>query len=141
MKKLDFIYFDAGGGHRSAANALKHVIEQQGRPWEMRLVNIQEILVSLDIFKKVTGIRSEEMYNLFLRKGWTLGSPTMLRMMHLLIRSYHHSQVRILREVIRIAGSHGGVSPLRRGHFHADIWHPTWGAVGLSARGRALLTV
>ncbi len=98
MKRIDLLFFDAGGGHRSAANALKHVIQQQERPWEVRLVNVQEVLESLDVFKKLTGIRSEDMYNLFLRKGWTLGSPTMLKMMHLLIRSYHPNQVRILRE-------------------------------------------
>jgi hypothetical protein len=44
VKKLDFIYFDAGGGHRSAAMALQQVIAQQGRPWEIRMVNLQEQL-------------------------------------------------------------------------------------------------
>jgi len=103
MKRIDLLFFDAGGGHRSAANALKYVIEQQQRPWEVRLVNLQHILESLDVFKKITGIRSEDVYNLFLRKGWTLGSPTMLKMMHVLIRSYHGKQVQILREYWREA--------------------------------------
>jgi hypothetical protein len=58
MTKIDFIYFDAGGGHRSAANALKSVIEQQGRPWDIRMVNLQEVLDPLDVFRKVTGIRN-----------------------------------------------------------------------------------
>jgi UDP-N-acetylglucosamine:LPS N-acetylglucosamine transferase len=98
MKRIDLIFFDAGGGHRSAANALKHVIEQQKRPWEVRLVNLQQLLEELDIFKTITGIRSEDVYNLFLRKGWTLGSPVILKMMHILIRSYHPRQVKILRE-------------------------------------------
>jgi Glycosyltransferase family 28 C-terminal domain/Monogalactosyldiacylglycerol (MGDG) synthase len=97
MKRIDLLFFDAGGGHRSAANALKHVIEQQGRPWEVRLVHLQDVLKSLDVFRRITGISSEDMYNLFLRKGWTLGSPTMLKMMHVLIRSYHGKQVEILR--------------------------------------------
>jgi UDP-N-acetylglucosamine:LPS N-acetylglucosamine transferase len=97
MKRIDLLFFDAGGGHRSAANALKQVIEQQGRSWEVRLVNIQQVLEALDVFKKITGIRSEDVYNLFLRKGWTLGSPIMLKMMHVLIRSYHSKQVEILR--------------------------------------------
>jgi UDP-N-acetylglucosamine:LPS N-acetylglucosamine transferase len=97
MKRIDLMFFDAGGGHRSAANALKQVIEQQNRPWEVRLVNLQQVLEALDVFKKITGIRSEDVYNLFLRKGWTLGSPVMLKMMHLLIRSYHSKQVEILR--------------------------------------------
>ena len=75
MKKVDFVFFDAGGGHRSAATALKAVVEQQGRPWEVRLVNLQEVLDSLDIFRKVTGIRMEDVYNNLLAKGWTLAAP------------------------------------------------------------------
>ena len=77
-KRLDFIFFEAGGGHRAAANALKTVIEQQRRPWEVRLVNLQELLDPLDIFRKYTGIRMQDIYNLLLKKGWTLGSPQLI---------------------------------------------------------------
>jgi len=98
LKRLDFVFFDAGGGHRSAANALKAVIEQQGREWEIRLVNLQEILDPLDIFLKYTGIRMQDVYNVVLQKGWTLGSGQMTVLMHGLIRLYHGSQVRLLRE-------------------------------------------
>jgi hypothetical protein len=98
LKQLDFVFFDAGGGHRSAANALKAVIEQQGRPWEIRLVNLQEILDSLDIFRKYTGIRMQDVYNVLLQKGWTLGSAQGTVLMHGLIRLYHGGQVRLLRE-------------------------------------------
>ena len=98
MKRLDFVFFDAGGGHRSAANALKAVIEQQGRPWEIRLVNLQEILDPLDIFRKYTGIRMQDVYNVLLQKGWTLGSAQMTVLMHGLIRLYHGGQVRLLKE-------------------------------------------
>src|ERR1035438_10104318 len=66
--KLDFIYFDAGGGHRSAAMALQQVIAQQGRPWEIRMVNLQEQLDNLDIFRRITGIRLQDYYNLLLKK-------------------------------------------------------------------------
>lgn len=96
MKKLDFLFFDAGGGHRSAATALRLVIQEQQRPWEVRLVNLQEILDPLDIFRKYTGRRLQDVYNLLLRKGWTLGSAQLLRGMHLLIRLYHPKQVRLL---------------------------------------------
>ena len=54
MKNVHFVFFDAGGGHRSAATALKNVIEQQGRPWNVRLFNLQEELDALDIFRKLT---------------------------------------------------------------------------------------
>ena len=44
MTSIDLVYFDAGGGHRAAAHALKAVVELQGRPWDLRLVNLQELL-------------------------------------------------------------------------------------------------
>ncbi len=98
VQKLEFVYFEAGGGHRAAANALKSVIEQQHRPWQVRLVNLQEVLDPLDIFRKYTGIRMEDVYNLLLKKGWTLGSPQLTVLMHALIRLYHRGQVRLLRK-------------------------------------------
>ncbi|HXF26218.1 MAG TPA: hypothetical protein VN610_03045 [Bryobacteraceae bacterium] len=98
MKRLDFIFFDAGGGHRSAANALKAVIEQQGRPWEIRLVNLQEVLDPLDIFRKLTGVRMQDVYNQMLKKGFTLGSGALVVAMHAIIRLYHRQQVKLLTE-------------------------------------------
>ena len=95
---IDFVFFDAGGGHRSAANALKAVIEQQGRPWDIRLVNLQEIMDPLDIFLKYTGIRMQDVYNVVLQKGWTLGSAQGTALMHGLIRLYHGGQVRLLKD-------------------------------------------
>jgi 1,2-diacylglycerol 3-beta-galactosyltransferase len=96
VTNIDFVYFDAGGGHRAAATALKSVIEDQNIPWNVRLVNLQEVLHSLDIFRKVTGIRLEDIYNLMLAKGWTLGSAQGLMFMHGVIRLYHGSTTRLL---------------------------------------------
>ncbi len=96
MTKIDFIYFDAGGGHRAAATALKSVIEQQNLPWDIRLVNLQEVLHSLDVFRKVTRIRLEDIYNLMLAKGWTLGSAQGLLFMQGVIRLYHRPTTKLL---------------------------------------------
>jgi 1,2-diacylglycerol 3-beta-galactosyltransferase len=98
VKKLDFIYFDAGGGHRSAAMALQQVIAQQGRPWEIRMVNLQEQLDVLDIFRRITGIRLQDYYNLLLKKGWTLGSAELLKGLHIVIRLFQPKLVRLLRD-------------------------------------------
>ena len=98
MTKIDFIFFDAGGGHRAAATALKAVIEAQNRPWEIRLVNLQEILDPLDIFRKITGLRLQDIYNRMLARGWTLGAAQGLRFMHGVIRLYHGPTVNLLRE-------------------------------------------
>lgn len=98
MTVIDFIYFDAGGGHRAAATALKNVIENQRRPWDVRLVNLQEVLDPLDVFRKVTGIRLEDVYNRMLAKGWTLGSEYGVVFMHGVMRMYHNACVNLLRE-------------------------------------------
>jgi hypothetical protein len=96
VKKLDFIYFDAGGGHRAAANALRQVMESQGRPFEIRMVNLQLLLDEMDWFRKLTGLRLEDIYNLMLNKGWTLGSAQLTAAMHLVIRLFHPQQVKLL---------------------------------------------
>ena len=93
---LVLVYFDAGGGHRSAAMALQSVINAQERGWNVRLVNLQEVLDSLDVFRKITGIRLEDIYNLVLAKGWTLGSAYLLPLMHGVIQVYHPAQVKLL---------------------------------------------
>ncbi len=98
LPKVDFLFFDAGGGHRAAATALKSLIAQQGRAWDVRMVNIQEVLDSLDIFRKITKIRLEDVYNKMLAKGWTLGSAEGVKFLHAVIRVYHGSTVRLLTE-------------------------------------------
>src|SRR5580704_12807891 len=98
MKRLDFIFFDAGGGHRAAANGLRGVMEQQGRPFQIRMVNLQELLDSIDIFRKITGLRLQDVYNVFLKNGWTLGSGPLMTGMHTIIRLFHKQQVRVLEK-------------------------------------------
>lgn len=98
MKRVEIVFFDAGGGHRSAANALDYVIRQKGLDWDVHLMNLQELLDSMDIFRKITGIRLQDLYNLMLKKGWTLGSAQLLAAVHGVIRVLHGQTVRMLRE-------------------------------------------
>ncbi len=98
MTTVDFVYFDAGGGHRSAATALKSVVESQWREWDVRLVNLQEVLRPLDVFEKLTGLRLEDVYNQMLARGWTLGSAQALRGLHGLMRLYHRPMVRLVAD-------------------------------------------
>ena len=97
-RNVHLVYFDAGGGHRAAATALKSVIEQQKRPWNVTLVNLQEVLHSLDIFRKLTGIRLEDIYNKMLARGWTLGARHGLKLIHAVIRTYHRPVVKLLEK-------------------------------------------
>jgi 1,2-diacylglycerol 3-beta-galactosyltransferase len=55
----------------------------------------------MDVFRKLTGIRMQDIYNLMLRKGWTLGSKEMLPVMHGIIRLFHAKQVDMLERYWR----------------------------------------
>ena len=98
MHKIDLIFVDAGGGHRAAAAALSEVIARQQRPWDLRLLNIQDLLDSIDIIRKSTGIQFQEFYNIMLRRNWTLGAAQLVPVMHMLIRLLHKEQVRLLEQ-------------------------------------------
>ncbi len=100
-KRADLLFFDAGGGHRSAAEALASVIERQQRPFDVELVNFQEKLDTLDVFRKVTGLRLQDIYNLLLKKGWTVGSRQLMRGMQLVIRMFHSQTVALLEGLWR----------------------------------------
>jgi 1,2-diacylglycerol 3-beta-galactosyltransferase len=94
--KIDLIYIEAGGGHRAAATALIDVIREQQRPWDLRLLCIQDLLDSIDYIRKSVGIPFQDVYNIMLRHGWTLGTKQMVPLMHLLIRMSHRQQVQVL---------------------------------------------
>jgi UDP-N-acetylglucosamine:LPS N-acetylglucosamine transferase len=95
-KTIDLIFIDAGGGHRAAATALADVIGQQQRPWDLRLLCIQDLLESIDFVRKAVGIPFQDVYNIMLRRGWTLGTVQLVPLMHLLIRVSHRAQVQVL---------------------------------------------
>jgi hypothetical protein len=101
VKTLELVFFDAGGGHRSAANALCEVVRRQQRSWEIETMNLQDLLDEMDVFRKITRIRMQDIYNLILRRGWTLGSAQLLPLMHGVIRVYHARQVRMLTDYWR----------------------------------------
>jgi hypothetical protein len=96
MERIEFVFFDAGGGHRAAATALEMAIKAGQKPWEVRLTNLQELLDELDILKKYANIRIQDFYNEMLRTGWTLGSPQLMRVLQAVIWAYHRPTVRLL---------------------------------------------
>ncbi len=104
MATLDLIFFDAGGGHRAAATALKAILEKEHPQIQPRLMHLRDVLDSVDVFRKVLHIDLQEIYNLMLRKGWTLGSETGLRFMKGIIRFYTGSEVKLLENWWRKTG-------------------------------------
>jgi len=97
MHDLTIVFHDAGGGHRSAAGALKTVLEQQYHPWNVKLLNLQELLDPIDFVHRATGLRIQDGYNLILKKGWTRLTPPLLTLFQRTVRLHHSRIVRILR--------------------------------------------
>ena len=97
MRKLTIVFHQAGGGHRSAAEALKATLTSQADPWDVTLLDIQELLDPLDLIRRATGLRIQDTYNLILRKGWTRFTPQLLVILQLTIRLYHSPIVKALR--------------------------------------------
>ncbi len=98
MKRIEFVFFDAGGGHRGAATALQMAIASRNFPWDVHLLNLQESLDKLDILRRFTGIRIQDFYNKMLASGWTLGSAQLLRVLQGLIVLYHRPMVKMLTD-------------------------------------------
>ena len=96
MKKLHVVFHDGGGGHRNAAVALKTVIAQQQRDWQVELVQFQDLTDRLDILRKLTGVRIQQQYNILLQNGWTLGSTHLLRILQTTIRLFHRPLTNLL---------------------------------------------
>jgi len=94
--RVDLIYFDAGGGHRAAAQALAAAIAAQQRPWQVRLVNLVDVLDPQTRFRRATGVAPEDLYNKRLARGWTLGMAQELRFWQGLIRLTHAAMLRRL---------------------------------------------
>jgi 1,2-diacylglycerol 3-beta-galactosyltransferase len=86
---VDLVYFNAGGGHRAAAQALQQSIALQQRPWTVRLVNLTEVLDRQGLFRRLTGIEPEDLYNKRLASGFTLGLAQELKLLQGLIRLLH----------------------------------------------------
>jgi hypothetical protein len=122
-RKVHIVFHDAGGGHRNAAISLKSIIEQQNRPWQVELVQFQELTDRLDVLRRVTGIRIQEQYNTLLRNGWTLGATSLLRVLQMIIRILHRPAVRLLTKYWREHPADLLVSVIP--HFNRQL-HESW---------------
>src|ERR1700731_530356 len=124
-RKIHIMFHDAGGGHRNAAFSLKSIIEQQDRPWQVNLVQFQELTDRLDVLRRGAGIRIQEQYNPFLRSGWTLGATSLLRVLQMIIRILHRPAVRLLTKYWREHPADLLVSVIP--HFNRQL-HESWNA-------------
>ncbi len=95
---VDLVFFDAGGGHRASAEALRAVLQQRRPDWKVRLVQLFGILDPQGHFRRVTGFAPEALYNQRLRRGWTLGLAQELKVLQGMIRLGHTTLVKTLQQ-------------------------------------------
>jgi hypothetical protein len=89
-RTVDLVYFNAGGGHRAAAQALQAVLQQRHGPaLQVRLVNLMAVLDAQDRFRRLTGMAPEDVYNRRLARGWTLGLAQELKLLQASVRWAH----------------------------------------------------
>src|SRR5271154_1801825 len=137
MKRIHVVFHDGGGGHRNAAVALQTIAAQQGRDWQVELVQFQDLTDRLDVLRKLTGIRIQRQYNIMLQNGWTLGSRYLLRVLQLTIRLFHGPMVHLLEEYWREHPADLLVSVIP--HFNREI-SESWKAVYPGRRFVTLIT-
>lgn len=89
MEQIEFIYFNAGGGHRATAESLQDVIRLQNRRWRSRTVNLFEVLDPAQRLKAWTRHSPEDFYNARLANGRTFGMGVELRLLQRVIRVAH----------------------------------------------------
>lgn len=135
VRKIHIVFHDAGGGHRNAAVSLQAILQQQQRPWEVNLVQFQELTDQLDVLRKLTGIRIQEQYNILLQNGWTLGSTALLRILQATIRMFHRPLVRLLENFWRENPADLLISVIP--HFNREIGE-SWSGV---YSGRPFVTI
>jgi UDP-N-acetylglucosamine:LPS N-acetylglucosamine transferase len=79
MAKVELFYFDAGGGHRAAMTALSAVLSNVHPTWRIEPVNLQQLMLPVDPLFRTARIKSENVYNTALKRGWTRSSRPLLR--------------------------------------------------------------
>jgi hypothetical protein len=98
MVTIELVYFNAGGGHRAAALAPESVLAQQQPLWQVRCVNLEELVDPESRFRRSTGMAPEDLYNKPLARGWTLGMAQQLRLLQALFALDHDALVARLRQ-------------------------------------------
>lgn len=91
---VDLVYFNCGGGHRAAAEALRVSLANESDAWQVRCIDLIDLLDPLRHFERVAGFAPEDIYNKRLARGWTLGLAQELKMWQGIVRLTHAPMVR-----------------------------------------------
>ena len=87
--RIDLVYFNAGGGHRAAAEALQGALRARHPDWSVRMVDLFRVLDPEGWFPRLTGFAPETYYNKRLATGFTLGLAQELKVLQAMIRGAH----------------------------------------------------
>jgi UDP-N-acetylglucosamine:LPS N-acetylglucosamine transferase len=90
---VDLVYFNAGGGHRSAAQALSQSIKDTYPDWEVRVVNLTEILNYKNL-----GVKLEGLYNFSITSGMTFGLTNGLRFLQGIIKANNSRLIAVIEK-------------------------------------------
>jgi UDP-N-acetylglucosamine:LPS N-acetylglucosamine transferase len=110
LTTLDLVYFNAGGGHRAAAEALQSVLASTHPHWRVRRVDLFRVLDPQGQFQRLTGFAPEAYYNRRLATGFTLGLGQELKLLQAMIRWAHAPMVERLRRHWQATGPDAVVS-------------------------------
>lgn len=115
---LEIFYMDAGGGHRSAMNALKDVLAERYPGWHVKPVDLQKLLEPIDPIHRITRritrplqrilgqiaprialepVQAQDVYNTALKRGSTRGLGAILPILQAFIRHFALELEEILR--------------------------------------------
>jgi glycosyl transferase family 28 len=61
-------------------------------------MNLQEVLDPIDVFRRATGVRIQDVYNSILKSGWTLGSTYLLKVLQAAVRIFHDEEVKLIAD-------------------------------------------
>jgi len=78
---VELVYFEAGGGHRAAMKALTAELGRKHTQWAVKATNLQELLLPVDPVFRAIRIKSQDVYNGAIARGWTRASRPYLRTM------------------------------------------------------------
>lgn len=95
---------DAGGGHRAAANALLAAAAERGVAWNLRVVNVTDVLAPLDPVRRLTGHTLEDTYNAMVRRHWT-------GFLVVFLRGYQWLIARLRPRLVRTVAAHLAKQP------------------------------
>lgn len=95
---VELLYFEAGGGHRAAMRALSSELRRSYPAWTVVATDLQELLLPVDPVFLATRVKSQDVYNGAIARGWTLGSRPYLRAMQTAISLHSATMERTLKK-------------------------------------------